>query len=245
MAFRAPGSVKVPAMLALLLGAASAARAQQTIFNVPSPDVLDRRAVYLETDQYLRWWDADDAAFSVLRGVFGAGHDMEVGFNLGALDDLHRSEPFLDAALKWKPWVHPFHHESTDGTLGFILGANSGVGLRGGSAGNFRSLAYGAACFDLTATGTRISAGPFGATRDVFTDARRAGLQVTFEQRLARVKGLTLAADWFSGEGAAMTTGLIWTRGRFVAYAGYGFANDGRNADLVTLELGVNLPPRR
>jgi hypothetical protein len=33
--------------------------AQQTIFNVPSADVLDAGKVYLETDQYFRPWQTD------------------------------------------------------------------------------------------------------------------------------------------------------------------------------------------
>ena len=36
----------------------------------------------------------------------------------------------------------------------------------------------------------------------------------------------------------ARPPGIIWTLERFVVYAGCGFSNDGRDNDLLTLELG-------
>ena len=65
------------------------------------------------------------------------------------------------------------------------------------------SLVVNAAGFlGLSETGTRLSAGPYYATRDVFDDDRRFGAQVTLEQPVPPVPGLTLAGDWFSGDGA-------------------------------------------
>jgi hypothetical protein len=75
----------------------------------------------------------------------------------------------------------------------------------------------------------------------VFGDRGRCGALVTVEQPISRVAALELAADWFSGDGAFATAGVIGTIHRIVFYAGYGFANAGPHDDLVTLELGLNL----
>jgi hypothetical protein len=87
--------------------------AQQTIFNVPSADVLDAGKVYLETDQYFRPWktDSDDAAFFFMRGVVGVGANVELGLNAGPFDYIHQNNPFIVFAGKWRPvllrWALP------------------------------------------------------------------------------------------------------------------------------------------
>src|ERR1044072_9018335 len=68
-----------------ILSAAIAASAQQTIFNVPTTDVMDPGKVYLELDASFKTNDqAALGKFSsfVPRVVAGAGHDVEVGLNL-------------------------------------------------------------------------------------------------------------------------------------------------------------------
>ena len=222
---------------ALALGRAFAtdAWAQETIFNVPSPDVLGRGKLYLETDQYFRPWRTESgrAAVFLLRGVFGIGHNVEVGVNSGAFDYVHASEPFVDGTLKWRP--------IRTGAMGLLVGGDAGIGLRGGAAGDFRSLAYTAGYVTVPGAKTRASTGPYCATRSVFGDTPRCGAQVTFEQPIPGLDGLELAADWFSGDGAAATVGVIGTVHRIVFYAGYGLANARRQDDLVTIELGVNV----
>lgn len=212
-------------------GLAATARAQQTVFNVPSPDVLVWGGRYLETDQYFHpaKIGSDRAAFFLVRSVLGVGHNVEVGLNTGPFDYLHASAPFLDAAIKWRP------------VKGFILGDNAGVGVRGEVSGQFRNLAYGAGVIRFPSTAMRFSAGLYFATRHVYADGQRFGVQATFEQPIPGGAGLVLAADWFSGPGGFATTGIIWTIRRIVLYAGYGFANLGRPDDLVTLELGISL----
>jgi hypothetical protein len=54
--------------------------AQQTIFNVPSPDVMDPGKVYGELD--ISYQERTSAGNFVPRVVVGAGHDVEVGLNL-------------------------------------------------------------------------------------------------------------------------------------------------------------------
>ena len=227
-------------LVSLLMGTA---KAQETIFNVPSPDVLDRGKFYLETDQYFRPWKTSSghAAFGLLRGVYGVGYNIETGFNAGPFDYLYTNRPFLDATVKWRPVLHEFGEGDAKGAVGLIVGDNLGVGLRHDVAGHIRNLVYGSGFVTIPGTKTRFSGGLYHATRDVFTKNSRVGGQVTFEQPIPGIDGLTVAADWFSGTGAAFTPGLIWNKDRTFIYAGYGFANTGRKDDLITLEFGYML----
>jgi hypothetical protein len=216
------------------------AQAQQTIFNIPSPDVLEPGAHYFETDHYFRTRrsGSDSPGFFFVRGVFGIGSNAEAGFNVGPQEFHHASQPFIDATIKWRPFRREFGKSAARGALGLLLGDNAGIGLRNETAGQARNFAYMAGFVEAPLAGTRVSAGTYFATREVFTDRRRFGAQATFEQPIPGVKGLVFATDWFSGDGAYATSGLIWTAGRFITYAGYGFANKGKN-DLVTLEIGI------
>jgi hypothetical protein len=214
-----------------LLSLPTAARAQQTVFNVPAPDVLEKGRFYLETDQYLH---DEDSAFFLLRGVYGVGANVEVGLNTGPFDYGHRSQPFADATVKWRP----IRTKLGDAVaLGLFLGNNLGVGLHGDASGDGRNYAYAAGFVVVSDLGTTISAGPYFATRDVFGDERFGG-QLTLVQPVSWMEGLSLAADWQSGDGAYATGGFILSRSPWTFYAAYGFANDGRDSDLLTLELG-------
>jgi hypothetical protein len=216
-----------------LLSIPIAARAQQTVFNVPAPDVLEKGSFYLETDQYLH---AEDSAFFLLRGVYGVGANVEIGLNTGPFDYLHASQPFADATVKWRPLRTNL---GETGALGIFLGNNLGVGLHGDVSGDGRDYAYAAGFVVVPDLATTISAGPYFATRDVFGD-ERFGAQLTLVQPVSWMEGLSLAADWQSGDGAYATGGFILSRSPWTFYAAYGFANEGRDSDLLTLELGYS-----
>jgi hypothetical protein len=219
------------------------AHAQETVFNVPSPDVLERGKLYLETDHYLvsMRTGGERDAFFLLRGVGGVGASTEVGLNLGASDYIHPSQPFVDLTVKWRPWQQPFGGTLSKGRVGAFVGDNFGAGIRNDVSGHFRNFAYAAGFLETSGQGTRLSLGPYFATHGVFADRGRFGAQATFEQTIPGARGLKLAADWFSGDGAYATAGLIWTTGRSTFYAGYGLANQERSSDLVTVEYGIVL----
>ena len=229
--------------MALLPLAAGRGYAQQTIYNVPSADVLDAGKVYLETDQYFRPWETDSgrAANLLVRGVVGVGHNVEVGINTGPFDYIHRNNPFIVFTGKWRPFLLEFGDKKNPGTFGLYGGAHLGVGLGEDVRGDFHNLNYGAMSLKVPRLETRIGVGPYFATRAVFGGHSRGGLLATFEQPISGIDGLVLATDWFSGRGGYVTSGLIYTRDPFIFYLGYGFANAGRRDDLVTFEVGFTL----
>ena len=59
------------------------ALAQETIFNVPSGDILDKGKVYGEFD-FAYLWNASAGAYTP-RVVAGVGHRVEVGVNLNGI----------------------------------------------------------------------------------------------------------------------------------------------------------------
>lgn len=232
---------KIVALLCsvVVFSLAAKAQAEQAIFNVPSADVLDSKVVYVETDWYFRPWDDGNgkAGSAYLRGMVGIGHNIELGLNSGALDLLHTSNPFLDLSAKWRPWQKEFSNNEKPGSIAWYLGTNNGVGLYDQVSGELRHLSYTAAALRVPGVQTRIEAGPYFATKYVFGERRFGGL-ATIEQPVPFVNGLTVAADWFSGDGASFTPGLIYAFKNLTAYAAYGLANTGRKDDLITLELG-------
>lgn len=121
--------------------------------------------------------------------------------------------------------------------MGVYAGSHLGIGLGGDSAGRTRSFNYISLYAVKADRQVRVAIGPYFATRYVF-GLSRGGALASVEAKLKQIKGFTLAADWFSGDGGSATPGLIYSAGDFTWYAGYGLANRGRSGDLVALELG-------
>src|SRR5918911_4099027 len=63
-------------------------RAQSTLFNIPSTDVVAEKKTYLEFDFVSHLESHRDGGFQayVPRAVFGAGKHLEVGTNVAFLD---------------------------------------------------------------------------------------------------------------------------------------------------------------
>src|SRR6476646_7459029 len=81
------------------------ASAQQTIFNVPTTDVLDRGKVYAELDVSFKANDSEAlTAFSsfVPRFVMGAGRQIEVGLNIIGNTQPGPDTTTLVPTAKWK-----------------------------------------------------------------------------------------------------------------------------------------------
>lgn len=215
-----------------LLGTAGFATAQETIFNVPSADVLDRGKVYVELDMLAR---TTEPAFSFApRIVIGAGHRIEVGANFNGIAEPATGTYTLAPTFKWKLYdgqqngwsvlvgdnvIFPLRHGDYDvGTYSYLMAAKS---LR---------------------TKTRVAAGAYYFSPNVVDRAQRAGGQFSVEQRVSGT--LTLAADWFTGRNANgyFTPGVVWnTTKKFTTYAAYQIGNDPSNGNHgLLLEFGYN-----
>jgi hypothetical protein len=223
---------------ALFCGVFSAAHAQQTIFNVPTTDVLDRGKVYAELDVSFKPTDSTSVnKFSsfVPRVVVGAGSRIEIGLNITGNIQPGPDTTTLVPAVKWKPY------QGKDNGVAIVVGDHLyfPVRNRAYNAGNY---VY-AEISKTFKTGTRVTAGGYDFTRNVVATANRSGGQFGFEQPLN--KKVTLAADWFTGKHAAgyFTPGVVFKVGpKVTGYAGYSIGNQNPSSGnhFFLLELGYN-----
>ena len=211
--------------------------AQQTLFNVPSTDVLDKGKVYAELDASLKPTNGSGVPkFSsfVPRVVIGAGSNIEFGLNVTGNIQPGADSTTLVPTIKWRPY-------RGENGWSIILGNNLFIPVR--------NRAYNAANYFYAETsktfnnGTRITFGGYDFTKNAVASANRAGGQFGFEQPLSRK--ITFAADWFTGKHASgyFTPGLIFKAGpRVTGYAGYSIGNQNVSGGnhFFLLELGYN-----
>jgi hypothetical protein len=81
---------------------ASPLAAQETIFNVPSGDILDKGKVYGEFD-FAYSWDASAGTYTP-RVVAGIGHRIEIGMNLNGLASPGPSQTTPTPTVKCKAY---------------------------------------------------------------------------------------------------------------------------------------------
>ncbi|MEO8432825.1 MAG: hypothetical protein ABI592_15050 [Acidobacteriota bacterium] len=220
-------------MIAVLTVAALAASAvpslaQQTLFNVPSSDVLDRGKVYLEEDTIWRPSDPDFAVFT-MRGVYGFGSHVEGGVNVGGLVTPGRSTPTATVALKWQP--------VKTGNVALTAGAQGLFFLRGSKDGEPAGHFYAHASYAFP-TNTRITAGGWVATSGYAASGRTGGGLVGLEQKVN--DHLTFAADWFTGCNGIgyWTPGIVSAWGHWTIYAAWSVKNGDSKGNAALLELG-------
>ena len=208
----------------------SPALAQQTLFNVPSADVLDRGKLYLEEDTL---WRPSSPAFAIftVRAVYGFGSGVEGGVNLGGFETPGRSVPTAVLAVKWQP--------VKSGPLAVTAGAYGLFFLRGSSDGDPCGQLYAHASWAFP-TGTRIAAGGWIATSGYAGPTKSRGGLFTLEQKAGA--NLTVAADWFTGPSSIgyLSPGLIFTTGPWTVYASYSLRNGRSKGNAALIELGYS-----
>jgi hypothetical protein len=232
------GGVAAAALL-LLLSLPTVSRAQQTIFNVPTTDVLDKGKVYAELDASFKPGDSEAVSrlsSFVPRVVVGIGNRIEVGLNVAGNVQPGPDSTTLVPAVKYK------FYDGGDNGFRIAVGDQLFIPVRNRvyDAGNYVYLEFSKT---FKKKGTRVTAGGYDFTRNVVASANRAGGQFGFEQPLSRT--VTLAADWFTGKHASgyFTPGVVFKVGRkTTAYASYsiGNRNASRGNHLFLLELGYN-----
>ena len=217
----------------------AAALGQQTIFNVPSADVLDPGRFYAEVDELFR---PTDPSFSstTIRGVYGVVPGVEAGVNFGGFYAPGPTIPTATVAVKIQP-VHTGGFSLTAGGYGLFY-------LRGSEDGNPAGMGYGFASYRIAGPETRIDVGGWYASAGFAhpphlpLGSSTGGMLLSFEQPLPWVKGLTLAADWYSGVNSIgyISPGFIYGFGHWTAYAAYTMKNGDSKGNGGLIELGYS-----
>jgi hypothetical protein len=198
-----------------------AAHGQETVFDVPSADVLDQGKVYGELDGTVR--PVDPLATFTPRVVVGIGHQIEVGVNFNGLSAPTLEPLAISPTVKWRVWKG-----KTSGWC-FYVGDDLFFPVRERTyhAGNY----FYASFAKQWVHGTRVGFGGYDFTRNVVANANRAGGQFTFEQRVS--DRVTLAAEWYTGKQAVgyLNPGaIIKLNSKLTLYAAYQIGNAGVTA---------------
>ena len=228
------------ALFVLVMAAlAIKAQAQQTVFNVPTTDVLDKGKVYFELDISAKPNDTDALGhFSsfVPRLVFGAGHRVEVGVNILGNVQPGPDSTTIAPAVKWKAY------DGKDNGWAVVLGDHVFIPVHNKSY-NVGDHAYVIAQKTFE-TKTRIGFGGGVFTKNVVApNATRGVGMFTFEQPIT--KKLNWNADWFTGKHASgyFTTGAAYKlTNKLTGVAAYsiGNANASKGNHFFYFELGYN-----
>ncbi len=208
--------IVVPAVLIILT--AAAACAQETIFNVPSGDILDRGKVYGEFDFSYR--PVDGAAGYTPRVVVGVGHRVEIGLNLNGIATPGPSQTTPTPTVKWKAY------DGGKNGWAFLVGDDVFLPARNRTydAGTY---AY-AEFTKRWRTKTRATFGGYYFSPQVAASGHRGGGQFGIEQPLG--SRLTLATDWYTGQHALgfVTPGVIVNLSKKLTwYGSYQIGNSG------------------
>jgi hypothetical protein len=207
--------------------------AQETIFNVPSGDILDKGKIYAEFD-FAHLWDASAGTYTP-RLVAGVGRKIEIGINLNGITSPGLSQTAPTPTVKWKAY------DGGKNGWGFILGDDVFLPAQNRTYGVGN---YVYAEFTKTLKShTRLTFGAFDFTAKVVASGNKAGAQFGIEQPVGN--RVTLAADWFTGKHSAgyFTPGAaIKLTSKLTAYTGYEIGNSdfSRGNHLVVVEVGWN-----
>jgi hypothetical protein len=211
---------------------------QQTIFNVPTADVLDRGKVYFELDASFKFnCQPAQCKFSsfVPRIVVGIGHNVEVGLNVIGNIQPGADTTTLVPAIKWR------FYKSEKNDWALYGGNHFYVPVRNKS---FRLGTHTYVAVAKSINKARLTAGGWVASKDVFApNAVRGGGMFGFEQTVN--KYLNINADWYTGRHSAgyFTPGIAFKSSpRLTGYLGYsiGNANAAQGNHYLLFELGYN-----
>lgn len=231
-------NTKYAILFLLLFFASLEARAQQTVFNVPTADVLDRGKVYGELDAAFKFNNDESLnRFSsfVPRVVVGTGGGVEVGLNVTGNINPGADSTTLAPTVKYK------FYQNEKNKVALFAGTNFYIPVRNRSY-KFGTYSYAAAA--KTFNKTRLTAGGYVFSKDVVaSNAVRAGGQFAIERTLS--DKFTLAADWFTGKHASgyFTPGLIYKpHPKVTSYFSYsiGNADASKGNHYFLFELGYN-----
>ena len=226
-------------LLLVLCSSVTMTHAQQTVFNVPTTDVLDKRKVYFELDVSAKPNDSDaQNKFSsfVPRVVVGTGRNVEVGLNITGNVEPGRDSTTLVPAFKWRIY------NGGDNGWAIVVGSHAFIPVH--------NKAYDIGNYSYTMvqktfkTKTRIGFGSGFFTKDVVAaNAVRGVGQFTLEHPVTNK--FTVASDWFTGKHANgyWTSGGIYKLTKTLTlYSGYsvGNANPSKGNHFLLFEVGYN-----
>ena len=214
------------------------ARAQSTLFNIPSTDVVAPKKTYLEFDFISHLEPHDEGGFQayVPRAVFGAGRKVEVGVNVAFLD---AEAP--DQAVELQPNVKVQLYNNEDNGVAVASGGILYTPIKNRAGVDTFGLLYTVVSKKVKGTyGPRITGGGYGLVGRANGNGSEGGAIVGYEQPLH--SKVNFVADWLSGKNrfGYVTPGFSFTLPKSSAlYAGYSIGNFGRKNNALFVYYGI------
>jgi hypothetical protein len=228
-------------LVVICLSFSTFAVAQQTILNIPSADVMDKKQIYSRTDT--SYFAGPDAATVAPNFIFGLGHNIEAGVNINAFGiPAGFANRAIVPNIKWK-----FLSTKAEAPLHFDMYAGDQLFVptfhRTFDAGNYL---YAAGALTIHKD-TRFTFGGWDSANAVAIGNRGGGM-LGLERTITHHKErnlVTLAADWQSGQGSngALALGVMYfPTDRIMVIPAFQIANSGdHNANGPQIFIGYLL----
>jgi hypothetical protein len=214
----------------------SNARAQSTVFNIASTDVLPAHQGYIEADFMAHLSSYENGGYQTYgpRVVYGLGRRTEVGLN-AFYTRTSPAEPFeIQPNFKWK------FYENENKGLAAAAGGIAFIPVSERSSVSTRGMAYAVVSKNIQGSfGPRFTVGSYALIGSFDKGTSKNGLLLGYEQPLS--KRLTFVTDWSSGNndyGYLAAGAGITLSPKSVLYVGYNIGNQGRGNNSLGLYYG-------
>jgi len=226
------------ALVLLTLLPTQTIKAQSTIFNIPSTDVVAPKKVYLEFDFISHFTSHANGGFQIYapRVVVGVAKRVEAGVNVSVVDTLAPNQPvYISPNVKFQLYNNesngvavaaggllytPIAHRAGAPTYGFLYSVVSKK-VKGEH-------------------GPRVTGGGYGLPGLTDGLGTKGGAIVGYEQPVS--KKVSFVADWFSGKNAFgyVTPGFSIALPKSSLFnIGYSIGNHGRGNNALFVYYGI------
>jgi len=226
------------ALVLLTLLQTQMTKAQSTIFNIPSTDVVAPKKVYLEFDFLSHFTSHANGGFQIYapRVVVGVAKKVEAGINISVVDTLTPNQPvYVSPNVK----VQVYNNESNGVAvaLGGLLYTPIAHRAGADTYGFFYSVVSKKVKGDH---GPRVTGGAYGLPGLSDGLGTKGGAIVGYEQPVS--KRISFVADWFSGKNAFgyVTPGFSISLPKSSLFnVGYSIGNHGRGNNALFVYYGI------
>lgn len=203
------------------------APAQQTVFNVPSADVTEKNAIFLQQESQFTPWGNNPNWLGTHYTAYGIGHNTELDATLFNVSAPASHNISLGLGFKSAMPIAKLKEKYPERELKLTVGSEILVSLQGHGVGNW---SYAHLSGRLPVTKTRITSGISIGTHHIFGRDAVAYIMAV-EQPVT--KKLNIIADWYSGKehyAGFLIAGLSYELPKDTTlYLGYQIPNDPQN----------------
>jgi len=224
--------------LCVVTFASSSVKAQSTLFNIPSTDVVAIKRVYVEFDVISHLEAHEKGGFQgyIPRVVVGVAKNLEAGANVAFLDTMSPEQP-----VEFQPNIKYQFYNHEEYGVAVAAGGILYTPIANRTTTDTFGLLYTTVSKKFKGDhGPRLTGGGYGLVGRANGNGSEGGAIVGYEQPL--LPRVNFVADWLSGKNrfGYVTSGVSITVTKSSAlYAGYSIGNSGRKNNALFLYYGI------